>query len=710
MAWHGEVIEGGEGIDVRTGERGGRVQVSLSFRGRPFTDPGSVSELFAVRTSDGGRSTPALEVSQASLEVERSDGAGWSDLVVRTVLDGATLGCTLRLRRYDAAPVLRQQLSLRNLAAVPIRITGVDTVCYTLSLGAEGVLRGFRSAWGLEFEPFQLPLSESPVVETLFGRSSNGAHPFVFFGPSGDSEGLVLAPMWSGNWTCRAERVAADLTRASGGLADEGFWYELAPDEVFEAPDVAISVEGWPAKATGASALAEVGRRHWYPPRPGGKPLPTEWNHWFPYTDSDISEEVFVENVDAAAVLGFELCTLDAGWFGPSDRSSEWTDWRGDWDLVNRERFPSGLSALARRCRDRGMDFGIWCEIEGLGSKATLGARRDRLEARRGGDALGYVCFGNPEARVWALAVIDSLVSQTSCRWVKLDFNVDPGLGCDREDHGHSGGSGLYEHVRNYYRFLDDLRSAHPAVVLENCSSGGLRIDLGMLSHLHVTYLSDLDWLDHSLQVLWGVGAMAAPSACLKFSNSEWGGSHASRALELRQDYDPRDPGVSPGESDTYFRSAMLHDFAVSLRLPDLPERVAKRLRAHVYVYRSLVREFVESGRFLRLTDQPLRDGGERLPAFQMSLESEDRHLLFVFRLDGEAAVTAVHPAGLSPGVQYRVTSPFPEEFEEARREGKELMEAGIDASALPRRHSRCLLIEPYPVEAAGGWTLEGSR
>lgn len=710
MASRGEVIEGGNGIDIQTSERDGKIQVSLSFRGHSYTDTNSASELCAVRTSNSRRCTPTLDINRANLELSRSKTGEWSDLVVRTVLDNAPLDCTLRLRRYDAAPVIRQQLSLRNLTTAPVRITGVDTACYTIRLGVAGVLRGFRSGWGQEFEPFMTPLAESPVVETLFGRSSNGAHPYAFFGTSGEPDGLVLSPMWSGNWSCRGDNLTAELTRVASGLADEGFWYDLEPGDAFEAPDVAISVETWASGSARGSALAEVGRRHWYPPRPGGEPLPTEWNHWFPYTDQDISEDVFLENVDAAAALGLELCTLDAGWFGPSDRSSEWTDWRGDWDLVNRERFPGGLAPLAQRCRDRGVEFGIWCEIEGLGPKATLGNRRDHLEARRDGDTLGYVCFGNPETRTWALAVIDALVSQTNCRWVKLDFNVDPGLGCDREDHGHSSGSGLYEHVRGYYRFLDDVRSAHPAVVLENCSSGGLRIDLGILSHLHVTYLSDLDWLDHSLQILWGVAGMAAPNVCLKFSNSEWGGSHASRALELRQDYNPRDPNVSLAESDTYFRSAMLHNFAVSQRLPDLPDRVASRLHAHVSVYRSLVRDFVESGGLVRLTDQPLRSGGERLPAFQLSLNDRDRHLLFVFRLDGEATTTAIHPVGLSPSVQYRVSSPFPEEFSEVRREGEDLMKEGVDVSALHPRHSLCLLLEPQPIQLATDMALEESK
>ena len=286
-------------------------------------------------------------------------------------------------------------------------------------------------------------------------------------------------------------------------------------------------------------------------------------------------------------------------------------------------------------------------------------------------------------------------MASTGCTWIKLDFNLDPGLGCDRQDHGHGGGSGLYAHVNGYYDFLDAIRARHPQVVLENCSSGGLRIDLGMLCHLHVTYLSDLDWLDHSLQIFWGVTAMLAPRACLKFSFSEWGGSHADRAAGLHQGYNPRDPAIPLEESDTYLRAAMMHNFAVSQRLPELPGQVAERFREHAIVYRDVVRPFVEGGQLIRLTPQPLREGGERLAAFQLSLAGQDRHLLFVFRLDGDVSDPTVRPAALREGSCYRVSSLFPGEFKEEVREGAELDASGIDASAVEARRSLLLLVEP---------------
>ena len=688
------VFSGDDGLDFIVAERGPSLCVSVAQGERLWIDPGVSSPWFRVRTADDRWRLPVLATSSLTVEDER-ESAGRVQLLIEAPVEGTSLTARLSVRRYCCAPVLEQHLTLQNSGDHAVRVSGVDTIAYALSLGADPVVTGFSSAWGQEFEPFAEAVRGPLVVETTSGRSSHGRHPFVAFGGRAEPFAFVVAPMWSGNWVCRAEPLVGEGVLVTGGLSDREFWYDLQPGGEFEAPGVAISIEPGPDRIPGRSALSEVGRRYWFPDRPQKGSVPTEWNHWFPYTDTEISEASFAANVDAAAKLGLEVCTLDAGWFGPSELESNWKDWRGDWDLVNQARFPNGLRVLSDHCRRRGVGFGIWCEIEGLGPRAALEGRRDQLEARRGGEPLGYICFGCPQTREWAAGVIRDLVAATGCTWVKLDFNVDPGLGCDRPDHGHGAGSGLYEHVRGYYGFLDDLRARHPEVLLENCSSGGLRIDLAMLSHLHVTYLSDLDWLDHSLQIFWGAVAMLPPGVCLKFSYSEWGGSHASRSRELRQTYSPGDPSTPLGESDTYFRAAMLHNFAVSQRLPDLPPPVADRLREHTAFYKQVARRFVEDGRITRLTRQPLRSGGERLPAFQLTLDDEDRHLVVLFRLVGAVAEASVRIAGLHPAARYRLSSPFEGEFSEQFASGAELARDGIDASKLEPRRSLVVLVEP---------------
>ena len=146
-----------------------------------------------------------------------------------------------------------------------------------------------------------------------------------------------------------------------------------------------------------------------------------------------------------------------------------------------------------------------------------------------------------PTAQEWAYATLDRLITEYDVDWIKLDFNLDPGAGCDRTDHGHGAGDGLYEHYLGYYRTLERIRQHHPHVVLEACASGGLRIDLGLLRQTHMTFLSDPDWPEHDLQLFWGASTMLAPEVCLHWGWCEW-----AENKNPHQTFDPCDPNLTP--------------------------------------------------------------------------------------------------------------------------------------------------------------------
>lgn len=164
-------------------------------------------------------------------------------------------------------------------------------------------------------------------------------------------------------------------------------------------------------------------------------------------------------------------------------------------------------------------------EVEAVGPKAELRRRRPEIMARRQGndqaepwdpadpDFLGYICMGSPEGRAHVAGAFRDLVARTGCKWIKVDFNLDPGCGCTRTDHGHGAGDGLYHHYMGLYEVLDEFRADHPDVLVEACSSGGLRLDTGLIRHLHFAFLSDPDWTEHHLQVVHG-----APRGCFRRS------------------------------------------------------------------------------------------------------------------------------------------------------------------------------------------------
>lgn len=511
----------------------------------------------------------------------------------------------------------------------------------------------FTSRWGKEFTPERREDAAGLVIETRTGRSSHGAHPLIAL--SGADRVILISVAWSGNW-----RIAIDddgIVRA--GISPHEFWLELGPGESVTSPAVFVATGATLADA-GANLAAAVGRL--VPRTPWSESMPTEWNHWWPYEDRDITQEIFAQEAEQAAELGLSVATLDAGWFGSADANADWQAERGDWHLVNTDRFPDGLATLADRVRAQGAEFGIWIEGEAVGADAALRHHRPELLAARSRlesieritvsldpddpTFLGYLCLGSPAARAFVEDALDRVVTETGARWLKLDFNVDPGSGCDRTDHGHGAGDGLFRHYEGLYAVLDAFRERHPEVVLEACASGGLRLDLGLAQHVHCSFLSDTDWTEHHLQVLWAASMMFPPAAMLHWSWSQWRGDHAPQQRDLAR--------LEAAAFDRELRAAMLHRFGVSLRLGDLSEQLRERLRLHVAVYRREIAPLLPAGVLRARTGQPLRAGlGERHPVFQ--LDDGEAHLLAAFSLDSVRDDFVVSWDRLDPEARYRV-------------------------------------------------------
>ncbi|GAA1824905.1 alpha-galactosidase [Microlunatus capsulatus] len=522
----------------------------------------------------------------------------------------------------------------------PTPAEGLVPVVAAVHVPGARTLRGFTSSWGLEFEPQDRPAGEPLVLEVTSGRSSNQASPWLAV--EGAAGACVLTLHWSGNWRLTSTPTAEGV-RVEVGLHPDGQRLHLTEGEAGTLPAVSV---GWgTSTAEAAASLA----RHLLGQVPPGPPLLTEWNHWWPYEDVEIDEDVFLANAAVAADLGLEVAVLDAGWFGRADATSDWVAERGDWHRVNTARFPHGLAWLAEQTRARGVEFGIWVEAEAVGGAATVAEEHPELLALDAdGARLGYVCLGSRRGREHVHDTVHGLLEQTRARWLKWDFNLDPGRGCARDDHGHRADDGLLQHYRGLYAVLDRLKVAHPATVLEACASGGLRLDAGLAAHVDGFFLSDPDWTEHHLAVLWGAARMLPPRQLLHWPQSEWRGEHRFQKVDYSGSL------LTLEQFDTKVRAALLHRFGVSVRLTEMRPDLAARLREHVTTFTTVVRPLLADGVLVPLTEQPLREErGHRQPAFQLS--SGDEHLVAAFRLPPTGGWDPVRPAGLDARTTYAV-------------------------------------------------------
>lgn len=609
--------------------------------------------------------------------------------------------------------VSRRRLEVHNQTNTPVAVQQAH-IRYLLPTPFTH-LEYFTSDWGSEYSPVGLDVTYPVTIGTWHGRSSKGCATYFtagwknIFGAETCVLGISVG--WSGNWQADIRRLenANSVTvglalnnPSSEGLEGDPFYTMVAPGETFENIDIfdcyrpdydteALSFSFRSYYKNNIRLLAQ-----------GSAPVPVCYNHWWPYEDKWINEDVFLANAKLAAQIGCTNTMLDAGWFGPSEIPDPaigmpWFLKRGDWDMVNKALFPAGIAELSRHVKvEAGLPFGIWCEIEAVGSEANLKKLRPELIARRSGRVLDYVCMGNPATVAWALEIFERLIEEYGARWIKIDFNLDP-VSCDCEEHGHGKGDGLYAHYRGLYTFMDEVRRRWPYVVLENCSSGGLRIDYGIMQHCHYCFLSDPDFTRHHLQCFWGVTSHIHPSACYHFTQSEIVGEHNVRFDAEGQAHivlQPITENTSMIELDYMTRAAMTGVLGFSLKLVDMPPKALARLAEHVAFYKSYSREYLLEGDMYRLAGptRSIPGQGNEWSAFQLC-SSGNKHIVFVFNSEGRQAQQTIRLKGLVPGCEYAITSQ--NTGETTRANGEELMQAGLLCTSAEPLWSEVYSISP---------------
>ncbi|BDZ51777.1 hypothetical protein GCM10025867_40180 [Frondihabitans sucicola] len=240
---------------------------------------------------------------------------------------------------------------------------------------------------------------------------------------------------------------------------------------------------------------------------PQNETLPVIFNDYMNTLEGDPTEGKLLPLIDAAAAVGADYFCIDAGWY---DDTAGWWASVGDWK-PSTLRFPSGLGSVLDRIRDRGMVPGLWLEPEVVGvTSAAASSLPDSAFLQRGGVRIReherfLLDLRSEAARAHLDEAVDRLVSEFGVGFFKLDYNVTPGAGTDHD--APSVGAGLLDHNRALLAWLNDVLDRHPTLVLENCGSGAMRSDFGMLGTLQLQSTSDQQ--DPLLYPVIAVGALA---------------------------------------------------------------------------------------------------------------------------------------------------------------------------------------------------------
>lgn len=293
----------------------------------------------------------------------------------------------------------------------------------------------------------------------------------------------------NGSWMWELSTVQAGLyLHLSGPTEREHSWYKhLQPGETFDSVPAVLTVA---ADLDGAVAELTAYRRTIAKRVESDRCLPVIFNDYMNCLFADPTTEKELPLIDKAAELGCEYYVMDAGWYA----DGSWWDTVGEWMPCD-WRFPNGMKEVFDRVRERGMIPGIWLEIEVIGIHSPILNRFDDscFFARHGKRVIDQgryqLDFRNKKVRDHADAVIDRVVREYGVGYIKMDFNIEAGPGTERN--ADSLGDGLLEHNRAYLRWIDSLYERYPDLIIENCSSGGLRADYAMLAHHPILSITD---------------------------------------------------------------------------------------------------------------------------------------------------------------------------------------------------------------------------
>jgi len=93
---------------------------------------------------------------------------------------------------------------------------------------------------------------------------------------------------------------------------------------------------------------------------------------------------------------------------------------------------------------------------------------------------------------------VSSLVRENGLDCYREDFNMDPGPYWDaNEDAGRKGWLEI-RFVEGLYAFWDELRRRHPHLLIDNCASGGRRLELETISRSVALWRTDYNCFPHT--------------------------------------------------------------------------------------------------------------------------------------------------------------------------------------------------------------------
>jgi alpha-galactosidase len=410
-----------------------------------------------------------------------------------TWLDPTTdLQVTATVTRFRDFPALEWVIEFENLGAAdtPI-IENILPLDLSIPLGSSERVRLHHANGSLcQMDDWLPQLTEMrpgvhKTLSPLGGRSSNGVCPFVNI--QGDGGGLVLAIGWSGQWTATFERTEQAL-HVTAGMTHTHL--RLHPGEKIRTPRILLLAWEGDDMETGNNLLRQLLLARYLPRLQGELILPPtgQFLQMYFYLTNNAGEQYEMKALPKTAATGAEVHWIDACWFGGE---REWWQEVGTW-TVNPQKFPRGLRPISDAAHAAGLKFVLWFEPERVRPGTLIHREHPQylLSSDQNPDNMLFN-LGMPEARRYMTDTLSAAIVEHGVDVYRQDFNFDPLPYWQAADAPDRIGMTEIRYIEGFYELWDELLRRNPHLWIDNCASGGRRIDVETLTRSLPLWPSD---------------------------------------------------------------------------------------------------------------------------------------------------------------------------------------------------------------------------
>ena len=549
-------------------------------------------------------------------------------------------------KTYSSCDVIETWTEISHREKKAIRLQRFDSGHLAFPQGNAWMMH-YHGDWSAEFYPTTEPITQG--VKTI--RNSDGdrnAHidaPEIMISLDGkpqENAGKVIgaALCWSGNFELRLNTTLNKVHHFFAGISPQASEYILEPGETFTTPRLALcmSNEG----LGGVSRNFHRWARHEGWLHQGDKTREILLNSWEGVV-FNVNEKGMFQMMEDIKEMGGELFVMDDGWFGDKYQRNDDKSTLGDW-MVDRKKLPGGIKPLVDKAKSLGIHFGIWIEPESANTISEFYEKhpdwvlqekgRELKQGRGGTQVLLDMC--NPKVQDFVFKLVDNLMTENpDIAYIKWDAN------CSLQNYGSTylpaqKQSHIYiEYHRGLLKTLERIRAKYPRLVIQDCSSGGGRVNYGLLPYFEEFWPSDNNDPFQRVFIQWGTSYFFPSNAMAQhIAHSPYWNTGRTSPIKYRTDV------------------AMSGRLGIELQPANMTSEEREQTKRAISDYKK-IRDIVQLGNLYRLVS-PYE---ENLSSFLYTNDSKDRVVLFAHRVKYlyNMVIPRVRLAGLDASKNYRI-------------------------------------------------------